>query len=366
MSKNKTGASLKSQVILLICAPIIVIIICSLVIYFSVEKIEVTPSEAETTTADFVLSTPENTQSAEKDVKKLLSDVINADDVKIEFSQSTGVKIKQSDFPEKLEKLLSFAADKMGAALSDAFFAPSENKPSYGKNGVLIQPLYPSDNTPVTFEKTDDGRYSYLFSVLSDKTKSVDGNDKKMLAELVKSYAELLSASEWDFTVSDDGVLLCVTADPATGKADAVTEERTYTVSFVGNDTAPSFSAEIKSTKVFDITFAGIKIEQDSLRIHSNGYDNLKIIADVDENASQDEFSVVFVSSDPSVCTVDENGTVEAVRESDKPVTVKVTLSYLGKTYSDSCLVYVSDNKNAVIPAAAIGSSLHLIVKEAE
>ena len=41
------------------------------------------------------------------------------------------------------------------------------------------------------------------------------------------------------------------------------------------------------------------------------------------------------------MATVDENGQVTAVSESQNPAVITVTLNYLGKTFTDSCPVYV-------------------------
>ena len=150
-------------------------------------------------------------------------------------------------------------------------------------------------------------------------------------------------------------VTVKVTADPKTGRVKAIEKQRLFTVHITadGGDGEPlEITVQIKAAGRFEIAFAGISITQDVIKIHGNGYDNLSITANVDENASQDEFSLEFISSDTSVCTVDKNGTVEAVKTSDKPVTVTVTLKYLGKTYTDSCLVYVTDEKDAKLSAA--------------
>lgn len=351
---------MKSKILLLLTAPVLVIIICSIVIYFSAHKLVGEPTSAPETLPQNVLEEPQNGSDAANEVKRLLLDVINASDVKIDFSPSVNAELTDSSLSEKQNKLLSFAVGKTGSAIAEDFYGTESYSSGYGKKPVLTEELLPRDNTAVGFEKTEGGDYAYSYSFNDAHTLLFGSEDEKMLAGIKARCAEFASVQS-DAITAENGVSeVKITADPLTGRIKEITEDRSYVIKI--NDAEKAFSASftLHAAGKFTVTFAGIAIEQDEIRIHGNGYDNLSITANVDENASQDDFSVVFVSSDPSVCTVDENGTVEAVKISDKPVTVTVTLTYLGKTYSDKCLVYVEPDDNPLFGGSGrIGSKIN-------
>ena len=102
-----------------------------------------------------------------------------------------------------------------------------------------------------------------------------------------------------------------------------------------------SFLMNVTVSEEYNISYAGISIEEDELTLTKDGYDTLTITPFTEENLSEDEYSLSFTSSDEGVATVDENGQVTAVKESEEPVVITVTLTYLGKTFEDSCIVYV-------------------------
>lgn len=349
------ASGLKSKLLLLIGSPVIVIFICSIVICVSAKRLENEPTGEPSTAEQNVLSNPSDNASAAAAVRSLIDGVITADDVKVGFTPSVEIELKKSNLPEKRAKLLSYAVSKTGERLSNEFFDSEKYSSSYGKPNTLESGLFPSDTSEAEFTESENGEYIYTFTPSEQNGGLFADDDKNMLAGIDEACKEFLPDADFKTEAESGTVTVKVTADPKTGRVKAIEKQRLFTVHITAdgvNGEPLEITVQIKASGRFEIAFAGISITQDVIKIHGNGYDNLSITANVDENASQDEFSLEFISSDTSVCTVDKNGTVEAVKTSDKPVTVTVTLKYLGKTYTDSCLVYVTDEKDAKLSAA--------------
>ncbi len=358
--KKSHSLSMKSSLILVIVSPVIVIILCSAAIVLSVQKIEAEPTtEITTEPIQYVIDEPSEDNQAAAEIKELLDDIIKSDDVRIQYSPSVSAEMKSSSLPEGENRLVTYAVGKTGSALGSEYYDSSLHSTAYGDTPSLSDGIYPAADSSPSFEKTDDEKFVYKYTPAKSDGGMFAAEDEKMRSELSERYGEFLS-------VSADGIKTVLTdaevtlkANPKTGKAEEITLTRIFTVTFDGSDTAAAFEAEINASAKFTVTFAGISIEQSLVTLHGNGYEDLQITANVDENAAQDEFTLVFTSSDPSVCTVNENGTVEAVRISDTPVTVTATLTYLGKTYTDTCTVIVAEDGNKLLSSSGAMNIMH-------
>ncbi len=358
-ASHKNKLSMKAMVAILIGSPLLVILICSIAITITAKNLEEDTTAEAVETVEYALAEPAEGESAdENDVIKLIDTVLNADDVKLSFVPGVNATLTDCSLDDSKKNLLSFAVGKTGSNISGEFFDSERYSSTYGYNTILTNAIYPKDNTEITFEKNDNDEFIYTYIPEEAFSGLFVAEDAKMLSDTVASCAKFLSADTSSFVTSEKDVQMRVKADGVTGKIKEIAKVRTYVINYTGDD-GLTFTVELAATGTFNITFAGIEIEQDTITIHDNGYDNLTITANVDENAAQDEFSVEFVSSDPSVCTVDENGTVEAVKESDTPVTITITLKYLGETYTDSCLVYVTNDETKTATSSAfIGLNL--------
>ena len=92
-------------------------------------------------------------------------------------------------------------------------------------------------------------------------------------------------------------------------------------------------------TDTYEYFYAGVTLSENEASIEEGNEINLTVNA-VIENDS--EYEVTFSSSDESVATVDEMGYVKGIRSSDEPVTITVTLRYMGETFTDTCIVHVT------------------------
>lgn len=102
---------------------------------------------------------------------------------------------------------------------------------------------------------------------------------------------------------------------------------------------------EYRVAERFEYRYAGIRFSEHAVTVEPDGEVALSVNA-VIENDS--EYTVSFASSDTSVATVDEMGYVKGIAQSDKPVTVTVTLSYLGEVFEDTCTVSVKQAENMI------------------
>lgn len=349
---TKNALSMKAKIAMLICIPLIVIVICSAVIVVTVRKMEDTPDSTKPQpTAHPVMTAPKSDEDASVQANELLSSILNTTDAQTVCSTSVSVDIVNSNLTESRKHLLDFAAGKMGGAIAGGFYNDENYSSAYGSANKLTDGILPAKNAKVAFTEEEDGTFSYLFPTAEGFDGLFAPSDETMAGCVAEKIMEYFSADECYAKVNKDATWVSLTADPTDGRLTSVAKIRNFTaeVSFrIKDGETTKITAQITVTGTIDVSFAGIEIEQDIIEIHKNGYEELAVKANVDENASQEDFSVSFVSSDPSVCTVSDNGMIEAVSVSDSPVTVTVTLVYLGKTYTDSCLVYVTESGNTL------------------
>ena len=342
---TKNALSMKAKIAMLICIPLAVIVICSVVIVITVHKMDnnAPGSDKLQPTAQPVMAAPKSDEDASVQANELLSSILNTTDAQTVCSTSVSVDIVNSNLSESGKHLLDYAAGKMGGAIAGGFYNDGNYSSAYGSANKLTDGILPAKNAKVAFTEEEDGTFSYLFPPAEGFDGLFAPSDETMAGCVAEKIKEYFSADECYAKVNKDTAWLSLTADPTDGRLTSVAKIRNFTA---------EVSFRIKDgetvTGTIDVSFAGIEIEQDIIEIHKNGYEELAVKANVDENASQEDFSVSFVSSDPSVCTVSDNGMIEAVSVSDSPVTVTVTLVYLGKTYTDSCLVYVTESGNTL------------------
>ncbi len=100
-----------------------------------------------------------------------------------------------------------------------------------------------------------------------------------------------------------------------------------------------TFQFPYSVTDTYEYFYAGVTLSESEISIEEGDEINLTVNAVIEDDS---EYEVTFASSDESVATVDEMGYVKGVKSSDEPVTITVTLRYMGETFTDTCLVYVS------------------------
>ncbi len=99
-------------------------------------------------------------------------------------------------------------------------------------------------------------------------------------------------------------------------------------------------SFQYRVNERFEYSYAGISFLQASVAVEPGDETVLSVNAVIEDDS---EYKVTFSSSDSTVATVDEMGYVKGIKETDSPVTITVTLEYLGEKFTDECLVYVGE-----------------------
>lgn len=168
-----------------------------------------------------------------------------------------------------------------------------------------------------------------------------DENVKRAISEKI--------AGVFDHTVSYkvNSVKIKARADGLTRQLDYLRFERNVTVTLTMGENGDLGGFAAGRTYVFDYTvtdnydfsFAGISFAEKEVTLAHNEEKALSVNAVLNDYA---EYTVAFESSDPDRVSVDEQGYAKGRVLSAEPVKIKVTLTYLGNTYEDTCLVYVT------------------------
>ena len=111
-------------------------------------------------------------------------------------------------------------------------------------------------------------------------------------------------------------------------------------VSFIGKYSAVGnkhVSFNVSETDRYDFTWPSLSLSVETLVIEPKKSDNLLATLTCENPL---DMTVIWTSSDESIATVDEDGYIYADKETGETV-ITASFEYLGKTYSDSCTVYV-------------------------
>ncbi|MBE6811482.1 MAG: hypothetical protein E7523_01215 [Ruminococcaceae bacterium] len=93
----------------------------------------------------------------------------------------------------------------------------------------------------------------------------------------------------------------------------------------------------LQENKAFHFTWPSLTLSEQKLVIEPKGTDNL-LATLVCENPFA--MTVTWTSSDESIATVDEEGYIDVFKKTGE-ATITASFEYLGKTYSDTCTVFV-------------------------
>ena len=90
------------------------------------------------------------------------------------------------------------------------------------------------------------------------------------------------------------------------------------------------------------LTHFGARFTERAIAVNPGDRKTLPVEVTVREDASEDDYTLVFTSSAPDVLTFDSDGMTTVERLADEPVTVTMTLRYDGHVYTDTLTVYVT------------------------
>ena len=346
--KLNTGSIL---LITIIC-PVIVIFLSSIAIFLTAKTVQpqdsVDPSFFENIKYT-IPAEPKNEEDALTLMSKLFSAAVKSGDLK--YSKSTSAHI--SDIicgNESVQAFFGFMKGSLQDKFS-GFFEGASTK--YGEDASPLLAVLPG-STPSEISSEISGdtltlslKYNTVFNnmyFLSDDTVAI-----KMFTT---ENAGVFSVLNEKFVPVECEYLL--TADTVTGKLISFTVKRIYSYSSniafrnsLYDIGATPFEMGIEFCEDYSFSYAGIEIAEDIITLEKGGYANLTVTPFVEEGLSADEYALSFSTYDKFL-SVDENGQITAKELYKNPVTVRVTLDYLGKSYSDTCTVYIVDAVESV------------------
>lgn len=167
---------------------------------------------------------------------------------------------------------------------------------------------------------------------------------KEALALVSEKYEGVLKVDSLD--VSYDTLSLTYKVKRLTDELTHINYKKTMTVTanvtFIGEYSSLG-SGEIKfvltENNDYGFTWPSLELNKDEIVLELGGNDNLLATLTCSDPADPD-MVVTWTSSDENVVTVDEEGYMKASKTPGEAVIVAF-FEFMGKTYSDSCKVYV-------------------------
>lgn len=348
--------SMKTKVFLLLGTPIIVILICSIVIYYSAQSI-VENDVYEETPEVLEIEGTDTADGAAAYIDGLLNDAMTAGTVKLNGYTSVSLgDFGGENVSGSQAKLLGFMAGSIGGGIGGKYYENVDEDFGGDTSSLGEVKLFPGDGEYNFEVKEDSDTVAFTFEnkAPSDEAAEYYKKDTETAAKALTDYAGVFEAE--DVKAELASLKTYAEADGVKNELLRIETTRTYAVTltakFIGSYAelgAQTLNFNYTVRDNFDVKFAGISIGQDEIRINKNGYDNVQLDARVSDKALPEEFSLTYSSSDESVVTVDENGMVEAQGiEREEPVTVTATLDYLGHTYTAEVPVYVIEPVDSV------------------
>ena len=353
MKLTEKKLSIKSILLITILLPVLVIALSSVTIIITAKSVQ----PQDTVSPDFLAETryvipgaPKNEEDALTLVSKLFSSAVKGRTMKYNKNTSVAIESIKCD-NENLQELFLFTKGSLEENFR-SFYDDVSIK--YGENADALLGILPgSSPTATECEITEDRimnltlRYDTVFNnmyFLSSDTVAI----KMFTTENAGVFSvinEKFIPSVCEYSLS---------ADTVTGKIISFSVKRYYSYSSniaFKNTLAPvgvtPFEMEISFSENYEFSYAGIEIAEDIITLGVGDYQTLSVTPYVEEGLSEDEYSLSFSTYDKYL-TVDQNGQITAKMIYDHPVTVRVTLNYLGQSFSDTCTVYIVEPVESV------------------
>lgn len=346
MKLSEKKLSVKSIILITIILPVVVILISSIAIVITARQVQpqdtLDPSFF-TEVKYTVASEPKNEEDALTLMSKLFTAAVKSGIIKYEKTNRSHISSIECK-NEELQQILSFASD----SLSEKFTSFYENEAiKYGEDASALLSLLPGSTPDSAVAEINDEKvlsltltYDSVFNnmyFLTDDTTAI----KMFTTENAGVFSVI---NEKFIPVTCEYSLL---ADAVSGKILSFSVIRTYTysanVAFRNSlsDIAPSdLSMTLEFFEDYSFSYAGIEIAEDVITMGLADYDTLTVIPYVEEGLSADEYSLEFSTYDKYL-SIDENGQITPKMLYEHPVTVRVTLHYLDREFSDTCTVYI-------------------------
>lgn len=353
--KEPSKLSLKMSIFLLIACPLIVIVLCSITISITAKKMVPDNMYSFDEPVKYEIAAPQSPEKAIALADSLAKNVEKSKTVKVDSRENFRITGIDGSLTDGQKGFVSFMAESVGNAITDKLLSQGKRDCEYGnsptklfeRNLLSQAELFTSEDEKAPQINSDNGELKYKLILSNENADRLFIDEEaKILGDIKTAFGEYFTVESGEMFITEEkGCYAQIKADALKGELREIYIYKPLTislkVSFIGSLASLGkqelvLKCEISNTVY--VSYAGLTVKNKEIIIHKSGYDTLNLGLNVAENA---DAKVTFVSSDPSVCTVDEKGMVEAVAESEKPVTVTATLEYLGEKFTDTCTVWV-------------------------
>ncbi len=346
MKLTEKKLNIRSILIITIIFPVLVIVLSSVAIVITARSVQpqdtVDPSFFNETKYT-IASTPKNEEDSLTLMSKLFSAAVKSGILKYEKTNSAYIETIECSNAE-LSDILNFAK----GSFCDKFVSYYDNEAiKYGEDASALLSLLPgstptqavseiNENNIFTLTLTYDSVFNNMY-FLNDDTTAI----KMFTTENTGVFS----------TINEKFIpVICsyiLTADAVSGELLSFTVSRSYNYSShiafqnsLADIAASDLAMTLEFSENYSFSYAGIDIEEDIITMGLDDYDTLTVIPYVEEGLSEDEYSLEFTTYDKYL-SVDENGQITPKMLYANPVTVRVTLHYLDREFSDTCTVYI-------------------------
>ncbi len=365
--------SKKKSIVLIVLAVVLLISICfaTLAVYakkeFSKPKFEMPEEEPAVSLTEL----PQDKESLCAYVNSLYERALGADNA--EGSWHTDVNLEGeivTPFADADKSIVSYIKDNCAGEIAGLYPAESELKMTEVKDAPVIR-INPADVAEFTAEQghTDDnGNVSdndWYFITFEIKPESIDTGaftESKVYAEAVKKLSDVADITESEFKA--EGMSYSFRINRLTDEIANADINGSYKIKssvqlkseFTGLLPAEqdSMIADIelpyKTAQHISFKWYGCRFNQRSMVVNPSDMKALPADVRVNSEATKDDFKLTFTPSDKNAVSIDADGVmtvsknaVEVLENPDEPVTIKMTLEYEGKTYSDELTVYITE-----------------------
>ena len=303
---------------------------------------------------------PQSKEEAYDYVYKLFSSCLASDD--IELSEHTYISLTSGESVTELSqdgsKILSRVLEQAQGKLTD-LYEPVENVPAGNLKEIPSFGFGKADVEDFTAEKgvtdengeiNDDGFYYITLTVSPDSADASAVPDGEIEKSVIKELEPMLKVSSHEtvldgFTAffkikySDDSLEYAEFKQNLTVKASVDFRDDYKAVS----DKTLAFEIPVEKKKCIDLFHYGLSFSERQIAVQKGDTSALPLDVRVNSEATKDSYSLSFKVSDEKAVSIGEDGVMEAIGSSDKPVTVTAVLEYDGHTYTDELTVYATE-----------------------
>ena len=372
MNKEKIS-SVVFKVFTLVLCPILVITLCSVAIVITVENLVEGEKHEVTETESIITSFETQKVEATQFAVNLLSDTEKRNDAKVNFYTDLYITDITANVSEAQLGFLNYILPKSLDNVKGQYEKQGTNFGEEVQLGIVdftneiieFIPELSEDETlaTYTFKINPQSPFAESYQNRFNKTAQyVKSNSTKdcVIKEIVGNIAEISFMVQFN----------------SRGEIVKTQVKQFYDVLLsvnFANSLKELSSQEINFTyEVYenaDVSYVNINIKDYMVSIEEGEKYSLSLSSNIEE-ATPEEFELKFESSNDEIVSVNKDGKLIGLKESDEEVEIKVTLYYLGKVYTDTCHVRVgipvkrvSTHPRKVVLTVGESTALDAVVK---